>query len=452
MSVSRKLIWIGVLGSLLLAACGAGGPTTGTPEANIPIVADTTNVISEGRLEPETHAQLAFLAGGQVEAVLVKEGDQVKAGDVIARLKNREQLQAEVARAEAEQLNAAQAVQALQDNAALAAAQLQQQLAQTQESLDKAERKLKSLKSPDLQFYQDQLKKVQDALATAQENAQITQIGDLENALQAARDRLKTATDIVNDAQKSQADCPGCEFVFAAAAGGMVKLDDARKELANATDAVRVLELRIAQAQRGDEQTIKDLQKQVEDAKYAAASVGNPDVFKVTAYEAEVAALKAQIEDYQRRRPKLQAGPDPDQLATAEARVKTAEAALAAAQTALTNLELRAPIDGVVAEVKLKVGEQASPGVPVVTLAELGHWVIKTSNLTEIEVVKVKEGQPVEVTLDALPGVTLKGTVKSIASVFQESRGDIVYTVTVALDETDPRARWGMTAQVTITP
>jgi hypothetical protein len=48
--------------------------------------------------------------------------------------------------------------------------------------------------------------------------------------------------------------------------------------------------------------------------------------------------------------------------------------------------------------------------------------------------------------------VTLKGTVQSIATVFVESRGDVTYTVTIALDSIDPRARWGMTAQVTLAP
>ena len=104
------------------------------------------------------------------------------------------------------------------------------------------------------------------------------------------------------------------------------------------------------------------------------------------------------------------------------------------------------------ADFKLKVGEQAAPGVPVATLAEFAQWVVKTNNLTEIEVVKIKVGQAAEVVLDALPEVTLKGTVQSIATVFVESRGDVTYTVTIALDSLDPRARWGMTAQVTLAP
>lgn len=93
-----------------------------------------------------------------------------------------------------------------------------------------------------------------------------------------------------------------------------------------------------------------------------------------------------------------------------------------------------------------------APGAPVVVLAEFSKWVVKTNNLTEIEVVNVQVGLAAEVVLDALPDVTLSGTVEKIATVFIENRGDVTYTITVALTEVDPRARWGMTAQVTVEP
>jgi len=446
---TRNLITLSLLLSLVLGACGMNPAADGTPAPDIPIIVNSGRVTAEGRLEPVSFAQLSFLTGGQVAEVLVREGLTVKQGDVLARLQNREALQAQLAQAQQAVLEAEQALQSLRDNAALLKAQTERELAQTQDELEKAERRLKSVAQPDISFYEDELRKAQDALATAQENAQITSIGDLETSLQAARDRLQTATNIYNDAQKSQADCEGCEYVFAAAAGGFVKLEEARKEFVKAADAVKVLELRLAQARRSDAQTLADLQKRVDEAKANLADAKNPSSQKVALAQAEVDLLKARLADAQRRLRKLQAGPDPDQLAAAEARVATAKANLEAARAALDNTELRAPIAGTVSRIDLKVGEQVSPGVPVVTLAEFGQWVVKTNNLTEIEVVRIQEGQTAEVVLDALPDVTLKGKVTRIASVFVESRGDITYTVTVTLDQADPRARWGMTAQVT---
>lgn len=437
--------------AVVISACASATPTPQTT-ADVPVVVDSGQVIAEGRLEPGTSAQISFLTGGQVAEVLVSEGDAVQAGDLLARLANREGLQAQVAQAEQAVLEAQQALEGLTDVAALTKAQTERELAQAQDNLERAERRLKNVTRPDISFYQDELKKAQDALATAQENATITNIGDIENALTTARDRLETASDIVNDAQIEQDKCPGCEFVYAAAAGTFVKLEDTKKNLTDAADAVKVLELRLEQARRGDAQTIKDLQERVDDAQANLNSAKNPDVTDVSAAQAEVNLLKASIEDAKRRLADLQNGPDPDQLAAAQARLNTAQANLEAAKAALANTELRAPISGTVSDVNLKVGEQVAPGLPVIVLAEFSKWVVKTNNLTEIEVVNVQVGQVAEVVLDALPDVTLSGTVEKIATVFIENRGDVTYTITVALTEVDPRARWGMTAQVTVEP
>jgi multidrug efflux pump subunit AcrA (membrane-fusion protein) len=450
MPTSRTLLPGLALAALILAGCAGAGAAT--PSADIPIVVDSREIIADGRLEPGAHAQLSFLTGGQVAEVLVAEGDAVQAGDVLARLENREALGAQAAQAEQAVLDAELALKALSDDLGLDAAQAQQEAARLQDELEGAERRLRNLKTPDLNFYEDELQKAQDALRTAEENAEITSIGELQVALQAARDRLQTATDIHNDAQKSQADCAGCEYVFAAAAGGLVKLEDARKEFDAATDAVKVLELRVAQAERGDAQTIQDLRERVDDAAANLAAARDPDPVDVAWMEADVALLQAQLQSTRDRWETLQAGPDPDDRAAAEARLNAARASLAAAQAALTDSELRAPIAGTVADIQLKPGEQVAPGVPVVTLAEFGRWVVKTTNLTEIDVVNVAEGQAAEVQLDALPDVPLRGTVESIGTVFVESRGDVTYTVTILLADADPRLRWGMTAQVTLAP
>jgi HlyD family secretion protein len=97
-SIFSVLILIGL--SVLLAACG-GTPTasTATPMAPAP-VKDSGNIKAEGKLQPVQFVNLSVASGGEVTEVLVKEGDTVKAGDVIARVKFDLQ-QAAVARAEA---------------------------------------------------------------------------------------------------------------------------------------------------------------------------------------------------------------------------------------------------------------------------------------------------------------------------------------------------------------
>ena len=120
----------------------------------------------------------------------------------------------------------------------------------------------------------------------------------------------------------------------------------------------------------------------------------------------------------------------------------------AGARAALANAEVRAPFPGVITDLHLKVGEFAASGNPVITVADTSQWVVKTTDLTEMDVVNIKEGQAVKVKLDALPDIELNGNVFSISQNYSENQGDVVYEVSILLTDTDPSMRWGMTAVV----
>ena len=121
---------------------------------------------------------------------------------------------------------------------------------------------------------------------------------------------------------------------------------------------------------------------------------------------------------------------------------------LSAAQVALSNAELRAPFGGTVADLNVKAGEAISAGFAAVTIADFSNWVVKTTDLTELDVVNIHEGQAVKITLDALPNVELKGTVAAISEIFTDTQGDVTYEVTISLQEANSAMRWGMTALV----
>ena len=121
---------------------------------------------------------------------------------------------------------------------------------------------------------------------------------------------------------------------------------------------------------------------------------------------------------------------------------------LSTAESALADAELRTPIGGTVASLDVKEGESVAMGQASATVADFSNWQVVTTDLTELDVVKVSEGQKVTITLDAMPESPLTGTVLSIGQTFAESQGDVVYEVTISLDETHPNMRWGMTALV----
>jgi HlyD family secretion protein len=145
-------------------------------------------------------------------------------------------------------------------------------------------------------------------------------------------------------------------------------------------------------------------------------------------------------------------GPNQEQLALMTSRLENAKAQLAAAADALTTYEIIAPFDGVVAEVAVEVGEQVSAESRAVSVADTSSWIIETTDVTELEVVNLEVGQQVTFTADALPDVTMKGTVVEISQSSFVQSGDVIYTVRIQADEVDPRLKWGMTVEVNFEP
>ena len=155
----------------------------------------------------------------------------------------------------------------------------------------------------------------------------------------------------------------------------------------------------------------------------------------------DLALKKAKLDQAQRTYDRLKSGVDTDQLAVLEARLHAAKAGIAA-------LTVASPFDGVIAKLNAKVGESMNAGTAAVTIADFSHWLVKTTDLTEIDVVNITPGQPATVVLDALPDTSLSGQVDSIAQTFIQKQGDVTYEVTIALTDTNPSMLWGMTAVV----
>lgn len=384
----KKSTWMaaGIL-ALALAACNANGAAT--EEGDIPIVVDDLSVIADGRLNPIESAQLSFSTGGEIIAVLVKEGDSVVSGQPLVQLGNREQFQAALAAAGLELVSAEQAFDALYENSETMAAQAQQILANAR-----------------------------DELRIAEYTWSVQQEG--------------------NRASKSSINGAEANLILA-----RKKLDDAQDNFGNTSsnnEAGKALaQKNLSNAQRDYDSALRNLNW----------LTGRPTDIQQAMLDADVAIAQANVEAAERELQDRADGPHPNDVTLAEARLANAQAQLAAAEAALANSELTAPFAGTVAGVMTKVGEMAAPGQPAVVLADLSSWIVETDNLTEIELPQIEVGQSVTVSFDALSGVELQGTVTAIRPLFEIRQGDVTYVVKISLDENDPRLQWGMTAVVT---
>jgi len=400
-SLGLSVLW---LVSLLLAACsavGLGQPATPTPTA-VPQEESAALLRVEGRVIPYQHASLATAASGQVTEIVVQEGQVVQAGEVILRLEDQEQYRADIAAAELELIQADQELDDLNKNAGVELAKARQSLAFANKDRSAAFDKYENLSKP------IPLAEMERARATVLQAEHYLQ--KVTDNLEYYQKRFKNKHSLIWD------------FI----------------DKNTFKDLIQNLEIEQDRAQL----RLDDARERYEDL------VNHPDEIELAKATADLGLVDARIADIQRQIAKLENGPDPDKVASAEARRKAAQVALEAAQRALTNSQIVAPFTGQIAELSVSEGEYVEANQPVVVLADLSQWEIETDDLTELDVPAVRLGQAVTVRPDALPELALNGTVDAIKDLSEEKRGDVTYTVTIQLNQIDPRLRWGMTVSV----
>lgn len=131
------------------------------------------------------------------------------------------------------------------------------------------------------------------------------------------------------------------------------------------------------------------------------------------------------------------------------AQLQQAKADLAAAQKRLEQSRLIAPISGIVAQVNVIAGEFATPGMTLVIVSDFEKLQVKTTDLSERDIINVKVGDPATIIVDVLDD-EYTGSVVSISPIANTLGGDVVYEVTISFDEQPTGALGGMTAEVSI--
>ncbi|WP_442579647.1 HlyD family secretion protein [Mesorhizobium sp. ASY16-5R] len=178
----------------------------------------------------------------------------------------------------------------------------------------------------------------------------------------------------------------------------------------------------------------------VQDAQQAASQIASANAL--------VAKDKAALEAAQTEIETLDA-----QLAEANATLQHNQAALDQAELNLGYTVLRAPVDGVVGARELRVGLYVQPGMQLLAVVPLAQTYV-VANYKETQLADVKPGQPVSIDVDTFNGVSVRGTVDSVApasgqefSLLPPDNATGNFTkivqripVKIAIDRTDPLA------------
>jgi HlyD family secretion protein len=151
----------------------------------------------------------------------------------------------------------------------------------------------------------------------------------------------------------------------------------------------------------------------------------------------------ANVAQAQARLAQVKAGPTQNDINMAQAQVKNAQIARDQAQHALDKTKLVAPYAGTVTTVNVKQNEMSTGAAIVLTdISELDVDIA----VDETDIGQISVGQHIDLTLDALPGTTLGGTVQRIAELADESASVITYNVHIKLEPTTAPIKMSMTA------
>jgi HlyD family secretion protein len=151
----------------------------------------------------------------------------------------------------------------------------------------------------------------------------------------------------------------------------------------------------------------------------------------------------ANIAYYQARLAQVKAGSKQADIDDAQAQLAIAQLQRDQTQHQLDKTRLLAPFAGVLIAVNVKAGEVKSG--PVMVIMDNSEIYVDVK-VDESDIGKIRVGQPIEFTLDALPDTTLTGKVQRIADMADASASVITYLVRVTLDPTSAPVKVGMTA------
>ncbi|MCX6045257.1 MAG: efflux RND transporter periplasmic adaptor subunit [Chloroflexi bacterium] len=361
-----------------------------------------STVSATGNIQPEAQTSLTFRTAGRIDKVFVTAGQQVTQGQLLAQLETTD---------------------------------LTLALAQAKISLEISQAQLAKLETPPSA----------NDLAAAQAAVELAQVGVAGaeaalNSAQASYRQLYVGTSedqkTVNIAQVRQAEA---NVKQAQQAYNQVKNLPNIGELPQSAQLEQAtVSLEVARAQAA-------LTEKAPDQAQVAAALNQIAQAQVGLRQAQSNVVTAH-----NNLQTLLDGPKKEDLAIARAQVRQAQLSQLQAENSQANAQLTAPTDGVISQVNIRQGELAAGSLPAFVLTNLQSFSMKVL-VDEIDVRQVQVGQPVSLTLDALPDAHITGKVTEISPTSNNVNGVIAYEVTIVPNPTDAPLRAGMSAAAIIT-
>jgi HlyD family secretion protein len=424
--MKRTIIIVSIVAVLLVGGFFLIRQRQAETQQNVELLRDATvvrgpieaTVSATGSIEPEAMVSLTFGVAGTVREVNVVRGQVVSEGTVLASL-GAEELALAVKQVEdslrIQQLTLDQRVNSRPSPATLATAQA---------DIEAAEANL-AIAGANVVAAQASVVQAQARLAQVRAGPTAAEVAGAEADITARSAEVRTVEEQY-------------DRIISAGIGGSPE-EQTRSQLGVVRQALAAAEARLATLQAG----ARPADVQVANAAIAVAEA------QLLAAEGQVAAARANVSRARAAYDRLLEGPTEAEIAILEAQVAGVETNLQLARLRFNQSVIVAPTSGRVASLRVNPGEQATIGAPAIVLVNEAAYHIEV-NVDEIDVDRVALGQPVEITLDALPGVVVPGQVSDIAPTAAGAGGVVTYLVTINIDAPDVSLRPGMSANASI--
>ena len=385
----------------------------------------TVSASAAGQVVTSDEVSLGFDEAGTLSELLVKVGDEVTAGQVLARLEI-DQSAEDIALALAEaQLNVLTAQQALDD----LTASNQLDAAEALNAVETAQQALEDLQDPTL-------RQAQAAQAVAEAQAEVNTATSIYNGTRSIADAAtiaKAKAELTLAASKYQEAKDRYDDYAGKPDTNLEKASETLKF--NAAQTAYNTALRYYNAVTGTGSEI-DLAQSAADLAAAQAKLAQAqrEAERIAdgATPGEIALAKANLAVAQAKYETLKNGADPAEVSRAEAELASAQAKLAIAEETTPVVELTAPMDGTILTISASVGEALESGA-FITMADLTLPLLQVY-LDETDVDKAIVGYEADVVFDSLPDETFTGRITEVNPSLQSVSGVSAVMVKVLLD------------------
>jgi len=203
----------------------------------------------------------------------------------------------------------------------------------------------------------------------------------------------------------------------------------------------------VAEAVKNTHNLLQSYKKALIDQNLAVSSIVDAYISNLNSYITKTNSHLGNLLSY-KNTIEVSIGSVPYSIRSEELSLEQKENDLSDAKEKLADYYIRAPFDGVIAEINVEKGDSISSATALATL--ITNQKIAEISLNEVDVAKVKVGQKATLTFDALEDVSITGKVLSIDTVGTVSQGVVSYGVKISLDTQNETVKPGMSVTADI--